>query len=185
MRKLYEFQTSLSSESKSKLKELENLFVEFDSTGDQKKLIRAQEILVGMEAKIADAIRATNPPRSAASASGGTAVATQIDTNKAPKPAVFVFNLARRYPQNEQKYFELWYKAAERSLRPGQTTYNYGAVMNIFKTYCKRETLALEGVDHTAEELQMIEEYNNSLQTEVPAKPAGRLTRFEDFKFGE
>lgn len=67
----------------------------------------------------------------------------EIDWDRAPKAPVFVLNLAQRYPQNEKKYHDLWYKAAER-----QPTFTYGGAINIFKTYCKREELLLEDHDY-------------------------------------
>lgn len=72
----------------------------------------------------------------------------EIDWDKAPKAPVFVLTLAQRYPQNEKKYHDLWYKAAER-----QPVFSYGGAIAIFKTYCKREELLLEDHDYGMEEI--------------------------------
>lgn len=76
----------------------------------------------------------------------GTAAATELDWEVAPKAPIFVLNLKQIYPQNEEKYYELWYKAAKRL-----PTFNYGGAIAIFKTYAKREELMLEDHDYDNE----------------------------------
>jgi hypothetical protein len=71
----------------------------------------------------------------------------ELDWDAEPKAPVFVLTLKQRYPQNEEAYHSLWYKAANRLDK-----FNYGCAIAIFKTYCKRENLLLEEHDYGHDE---------------------------------
>jgi hypothetical protein len=94
-------------------------------------LIKLQTEINKMQKLVSDTIRS--------SARG--AETAELDWDRAPKAPIFVLTLKQRYPQNEERYYNLWYKAAERL-----PTFSYGGAIAIFKTYCKREELMLE--DH-------------------------------------
>lgn len=66
--------------------------------------------------------------------SAGSANAEELDWKKAPVAPVFILNLKDKYPQDEKKYYDLWYKAANRLEK-----FSYGGAIAIFKTYAKRE----------------------------------------------
>ncbi len=67
-----------------------------------------------------------------------------IDWEKAPLAPVFILNLAKKYPQHEQAYHDLWYKAVNRMAEK----FSYGGAIAIFKTYCKREEHKLMLEEH-------------------------------------
>ena len=106
-------------------------------------LIKLQAEVTKMQKLIADTIRS----------SARSAETEELDWQRAPLAPVFVLNLKQRYPQNEKRYYDLWYKAAERL-----PTFNYGGAINIFKTYCKREELVLEDHDYGHDESKEISE---------------------------
>ena len=105
-------------------------------------LIKLQAEVNKMQKLIADTIRSARSTET-----------EKLDWNKAPLAPVFVLTLKQRYPQNEKRYYELWYKAADRL-----PTFNYGGAINIFKTYCKREELMLEEHDYGYDESKEISE---------------------------
>lgn len=107
-------------------------------------LIKLQAEVSKMQKLVADTIRSS-------AAAGGNA--EELDWDRAPKAPIFVLNLKQRYPQNEAKYYRLWYRAAERL-----ATFSYGGAIQIFKTYCKREDLMLEEHDYGYDESAEISE---------------------------
>ena len=112
------------------------------------ELIKIQSEVNKMQKLVTDLIR-----------SGSSSTRTEeLDWERAPKAPIFVLNLKQRYPQNEAKYYELWYKAAER-----QPVFSYGGAIAIFKTYAKREELMLEEHDYDNEYNELTEEASENL----------------------
>ena len=105
-------------------------------------LIKLQAEIAKLQKTVADTIRN--------SAKGAT---EELNWDRAPLAPIFVLNLKQRYPQNEARYYALWYKAAERL-----PSFNYGGAIQIFKTYCKREDLMLEEHDYGYDESTEISE---------------------------
>lgn len=168
MKKLFEFQVSELITTKATVKQIEKLLTDYSRTGKIETLLAAQENIHKVEQTVAAAIKSVRP----VAAEGDDA---EMDWDKAPKAPVFVLNLAKRYPQNEAKYYKLWYKAVDRSTEGGKA-FNYGAGINIFRAYAKREQLQLEGVDFDAE-IARYGEVNES----VKRSPLSNIKMFEDF----
>ena len=119
------------------LEKIGNLVADQQTTDD---LIEIQAETNKVLKMIGDAIRAATPRR---------AETTELDWTVKPLAPVFILNLKQRYPQNEEKYHELWYRAVARM----GDKFSYGGAINIFKTYCKRENLLLEDHDYGDEPL--------------------------------
>lgn len=166
MKKLFEFQVSELISTKATVKQIEKLLTDYSRTGKIETLLAAQENIHKVEQTVAAAIKSVRP---VPSAEGG-----EIDWDMDPKAPVFILNLVKRYPQNEEKYFKLWHKAVARSTEGGKK-FNYGAGINIFRAYAKREQLQLEGIDFDAE-IARYNEVNESTERKLT-----NIRMFEDF----
>jgi hypothetical protein len=76
-----------------------------------------------------------------------------VDWTKAPLAPVFILNLVKKYPQDEEKYHAAWFKAVTRMA----DKFSYGGAINIFKAYAKRDEFQLMLEDH---------DYDNDLSEE-------------------
>jgi hypothetical protein len=111
-------------------------------TGIPEELVKIQTELNKAAKMVTDVLRSA------------TSTTDKLDWDVKPLAPVFILNLKNKYPQKETKYHELWYKAANRN-----PEFNYGASINIFKAYAKREELMLEDHDYNFELTE--EEINN------------------------
>lgn len=171
MKKLYEFQVSELLATKAAVKQIEKLLTDYSRTGKFETLLAAQENIHKVEQTVAAAIKSARP--ATASSDGG-----ELDWDALPiKAPLFILNLARKYPQKEQKYFDAW-KAliTKHAPNPGEKA-NYGKYINMFKAYAKRPEydLALEDVDFDAE----IARYNEV--NESAGRKLSNIKMFEDF----
>jgi hypothetical protein len=140
----FRFSGTCSNELCTLIPSLEKIGDLISTYSESHDLIKIQAETSKFQKEIQDRIRT--------SAAGAT---DELDWDRGPKAPIFVLNLKQRYPQHEAKYYELWYKAAER-----QPVFSYGGAIAIFKTYCKRENLLLEDHDYDNE---LTEEQINTL----------------------
>lgn len=119
------------------------LVIAYNPQSPAQDLVKILSEVDKLQKMVSDAIRAATP-RPAAGA--------ELDWTKKPLAPIFILRLKDKYPQLEDKYHELWYKAAAR-----QPSFTYGGAIVIFKTYCNRENPKLMLEDH---------EYDNELTEE-------------------